>query len=327
MLCIFRKETNPYFNIAAEEYVLKSFSDDVFMLWRNEESLIVGKHQNPFIEIDSSVFFQDQIPVIRRISGGGTVYHDPGNINFTFVFNGEPGKLVDYPRFLNPVITALNDFGIKASIGERNEIMADGLKISGNAQHVYKNRVLHHGTILFSANLDRLNGLLRQTDEIKSKALRSVPGKVTNLASYLAKSMDVEEFQVKLYKTISNQFQNSDDYFFSKNDVIKINKLVNEKYSGWEWNYGYSPDYHLVISLIANHQSFKVNLVIQQGLISNIQFDDRSINGEINHFLNNLKGIRYLPKYLLQHFNLQNASEYFDVSDNNSLVRLFFMSN
>jgi len=175
MLIVNRPHTDPWFNIAAEEYFLKNFQEDIFMLWQNEASIIVGKHQNTLAEINYPYVKENGIPVIRRISGGGTVFHDLGNLNFTFIQNGEKGKLVDFRKFTDPILAVLNKMGVPAVFEGKNDLRVDGLKISGNAEHVFKNRVLHHGTLLFSSVLNDLGKALKvKTDRFTDKAVKSI---------------------------------------------------------------------------------------------------------------------------------------------------------
>ena len=136
MICIQDTQTDPYFNLAAEEYVLKNFSDDVFMLWRNDNAIIVGKHQNTLSEINLDYVKEKGIKVVRRISGGGAVFHDLGNLNFTFIRTGEEGNLVDFKRFTLPIIEVLQKMGVDAKFEGRNDLTIEGKKFSGNAEHV-----------------------------------------------------------------------------------------------------------------------------------------------------------------------------------------------
>ena len=156
MICIADHRTDPYFNLAAEEYLLKSKNEDYFMLWRNEPSIVVGKHQNALAEIDLLYAREKGFKVARRISGGGTVFHDLGNLNFSFISNGEEGKLINYRKYATPIVEVLGMLGIEATFSKRDDILIEGMKISGNASHVYKQRVLHHGTLLFSSDLSDL---------------------------------------------------------------------------------------------------------------------------------------------------------------------------
>ncbi len=162
MRCIKNPETNPYFNLAAEEYVLKNFNDDCFMLWRNRPSIIVGKHQNTLSEININHVKENNIDVVRRLSGGGAVFHDLGNLNFTFIKNvNNESNLVDFKKYTQPIIDVLKHLGVDAKFEGRNDIMINGRKVSGNAEHVFKRRVLHHGTLLFSSVMADLSKVLK----------------------------------------------------------------------------------------------------------------------------------------------------------------------
>ena len=161
MLCIHDKHTDPFFNLAAEEYVLKNFTEDCFMLWRNGPSIIVGKHQNTLAEINLDWVRANNIKVVRRLSGGGAVFHDLGNLNFTFIVSGEDGNLVDFRKFTKPILEVLQKLGVEAKFEGRNDLTIKGMKFSGNAEHVHKNRTLHHGTLLFSSVMADLSQALK----------------------------------------------------------------------------------------------------------------------------------------------------------------------
>jgi lipoate-protein ligase A len=179
--CIQRTETDPYYNIAAEEYLLKTATTDTFMIWRNEPSVVVGKHQNALREINHDYIQSLNLPVIRRISGGGTVYHDPGNINFSFIYTGRKDNLVDFRHFTEPVIRFLQNSGLNAGFEGKNNIMVNGLKVSGNSAHIFRQKVLHHGTLLFNTDLDKLEKAISGGEKrFTDKAVRSVHAEVTN---------------------------------------------------------------------------------------------------------------------------------------------------
>ena len=220
MLLIQRHQTNPYFNIAAEEYVLKHFSEDVFMLWQNEPSVIIGKHQNTLAEINHQYIEQNNIPVVRRISGGGAVFHDLGNLNFTFIKTIHGEDLVDFKRFIDPIISVLKELGIDARQEGHNDIRINGLKCSGNAEHVFKNRVLHHGTILFSSDLETLGiALHSDEDRFTGRAVKSRRSPVTNIISHLPVKISLNEFIEKIYKHLFSKDQNSGYYNLTESDI------------------------------------------------------------------------------------------------------------
>jgi len=268
MLIIDRPQTDPYFNIATEEYLLKTLNEDCFMLWQNEPSVIVGKHQNTLAEINYQFVKQYNIPVIRRISGGGTVFHDLGNLNFSFIQKGEKEKLVDFHRFIDPIVDILNQIGIPARFEGKNDIRVNGLKISGNAEHVYKNKVLHHGTLLFSSELDFLNQALKiEPDRFQSKAIQSKRSEVANISDFLA-NITIGDFKEKIIQHISNIYENAEPYSLTEKDIHEINKLVKNKYNTWKWNFGYSPKYSFEAELPSSKNLIKVN--VNKGIIKSI---------------------------------------------------------
>jgi len=289
MLIIHRPQTNPYFNIAAEEYLLKTLDDDCFMLWQNEPSIIVGKHQNTLAEINYQFASQNNIPVIRRISGGGTVFHDLGNLNFSFIQKGERGKLVDFHRFIDPIIEVLNQLGVPATFEGKNDIRVKGLKISGNAEHVHKNKMLHHGTLLFSSKLDKLNHALKSNyEKFSDKAVQSVRSQVANISDFLKSSISIEEFEEKIIQYISTINDNITFYNLTDSDIKSIEKLVDEKYKTWKWNFGYSPDFKFNNNISIDNKMYNISLCVQKGIITDIQWDIEPESREIVKLLNGL---------------------------------------
>ncbi len=268
MRIILNDNINPFFNIASEEYLLREFTENCFMLYRNRPSVIVGKHQNTLAEINYEFLKKNGIDLVRRLSGGGTVYHDLGNINFTYVLNGEEGKMVDFRRFTQPIISLLSAFNIKAYFGGNNDIRVDGLKISGNAEHVYKKRILHHGTMLYSSNLTQLNEVLKAKEGLyRDKAVKSVRSEVMNLEPLIPGSYDIHAFMKAMYNQIKNEYHDAYHYRFSNADISRINRLINEKYRRWEWNFGYSPDYSINNHCYVHENKHQIYTEVNKGLI------------------------------------------------------------
>jgi lipoate---protein ligase len=285
MRIINRPHTNPYFNIAAEEYLLKNMEKDCFMLWQNEPCIVVGKHQNTLAEINHRFVRENKIPVIRRISGGGTVFHDAGNLNFTFISEGAPEKLVNYRKFVDPVVAVLNDLGIPAQFSGKSDIRVNGLKISGNSEHVFKNKVLHHGTLLFSSELSRLELALKIPDTIfYDKGVKSARTAVGNIVDFLESKISIREFKELVLQRLIKTMTDVEFYDLSAQDNAAIQKQADEKYKSWEWNYGYSPDYQLRNSVMAGKEKWTIVLRVQKGLITELEIfnnDSRCIENQL----------------------------------------------
>ncbi|MCB0823257.1 MAG: lipoate--protein ligase [Bacteroidales bacterium] len=289
MRIINRPQTDPYFNIAAEEYLLKSMDTDCFMLWKNDTSIIVGKHQNSMAEINHGWIHEHKVPVVRRISGGGTVFHDPGNLNYSFIATGARDKLVDFKKYMQPIIEVLNKLGLPARYEGKNDIRVNGLKVSGNAEHVYRNRVLHHGTLLFNAKLSWLNEAIRVNEKsYQDKAVKSIRSKVANIADLLENEISLENFQSLIIDHIQSGFPAVEFYNLTKKDILAIEKLANEKYKTWEWNFAYSPDYEFENVGTGIFQDWKVNLRVRKGWISEFILIKSEKNHPLSDFISTL---------------------------------------
>ena len=299
-LFITSQNDDPAFNLAAEEILLRNHSENIIFFYINKPSVIVGKHQNTLSEINTTYLEENNIPVYRRLSGGGTVYHDPGNINYCIIENGKPGYLVDFVRATTPVVEALKDYGLDARHGKRNDLLAGFKKISGNACHVYKSRAMHHGTLLFSSNLEKLTDSLKaDAMKFKDKSVKSVRSEVTNISALVDKNHTPLEFLTHIGKYLENVFQ-ATPYSFSKKDLEKINTLKEEKYNTWNWNYGYSPTYEFSKRIKSNNYIFSSKLKVEKGIISQIEIksnhpDKKAIDEmsrKIKSNLHNKKTIR-----------------------------------
>lgn len=276
-LCLNPTSTDPYFNLAAEEYFLKNFQEDFFMLWRSQWSVVVGKHQNALAEINHEFVQKNQIPVARRLSGGGTVFHDPGNVNFTFIRNVANISEVNFNVFTVPVVAALQKLGVEAYTTGRNDLLIDGKKISGNAEHVHKNRVLHHGTLLFDSHLANLKGALKvDLSRFEDKAVQSNRSEVTNISEHLSNPISVQEFTDFLFSEISASFPEPQVYKPTSEELAAIQKLSDEKYQTWDWIFGYSPKYRFRNKLETENGEIDIDLLIEKGLLVEV-----SVSGAI----------------------------------------------
>lgn len=272
MLLINNTSTNAYFNLAMEEYFLKNTNEDIFMLWRNESAIIVGKNQNTLSEINYEYVKQNKIKVVRRQSGGGAVFHDLGNINFTFISCND-NSFSDFKRFTMPIIDALKNLNIQAEFSGRNDLLIDNQKFSGNAQYNYKNKVMHHGTLLFSSEINDLSSALKvKPSKFIGKSVKSVKSRVTNIANHLEQDMTVLEFKNYLMNFINSKYENNCLYQLSEEDINEINKLVEDKYNTWQWNFGHSPKYALNNEIKYPGGNIEFSLNVEKGLIKEIKF-------------------------------------------------------
>lgn len=241
MICIDNPYTDAYFNLAAEEYLLEQFPSDVFMLWQNDSSVIVGKHQNVELEVNLAYARENHIKVVRRHSGGGTVYHDGGNVNLTFI---EHTSQPDFGKFTGRMLGILASLGIKAYEDERHTLYIDGLKISGCAQFIRKDNVLFHATLLFSSDLTTLAATLdslqvgpdARLQTKKKHYVPSVKSPVTNICTYLPKPMTLAEFKQHILRDFLKSSADS-SYVFNSKDLMAIEKLRKEKYLTNDWNF------------------------------------------------------------------------------------------
>ena len=273
MLCIIRHETNPYFNLAAEEYVMDHFDRDVFMLWRNEPAIIVGRHQNTLAEINVDFVREHDIPVVRRLSGGGAVFHDLGNLNFTFIAAGQPNVQADFRRFTRPILDALRGLGVNAQFEGRNDLTIDGRKFSGNAEYVHRGRILHHGTLLFSAQMADVAAALRPDPaKFTDKAVKSVRSRVTNISEHLPRPMTVLAFRDTLLRYVMDETPGATLYTFTEDDRRAIEQLRDDKYATWEWNYGHSPRYNYNKRIRTAGGTVEVTLDVAEGVIRSAHF-------------------------------------------------------
>ena len=273
-----QSNSDPYFNLAAEEYFLKNFQENIFMLWRSRSSVVVGKHQNALAEINHEFVRKNKMPVARRLSGGGTVFHDPGNVNFSFIRNVEKISEVNFTVFTVPIVEALKKLGVEAYSTGRNDLLIDGKKISGNAEHVHKNRVLHHGTLLFDSQLEALKGVLKvDLSKFEDKAVQSNRSEVTNIANYLQNPISVEEFTKFLFSEISQNLPGFQVFEPTSEDLEAIQKLSTEKYQTWDWIFGYSPRYRFTNKMETEDGVVYITFLVEHGHITEV-----SLSGAIS---------------------------------------------
>ncbi|UCD79070.1 MAG: lipoate--protein ligase [Desulfobacterales bacterium] len=289
--------TDPTVNLALEEYCYRNLDTrhDYVLFYINQPSIIIGNHQNPFQEVNFEFAARNKIRPVRRISGGGTVYHDPGNLNFSFI-TAFTGDMLDYFKsLLQPVLKSLQHLGVAAQLTEKNNIIVDGKKISGNSQHTDMRRMLSHGTLLFDARLDVLHQVLESKLEIiHSRAIASIRSSVTNVSNHLGRSMNMTNFQANLTAEISDALGRLEEYRLTGGDWAAVYRLAEEKYRSWDWTFGRTPEFSVIHRFKFSAGDVWAQILVKRGIIEDIQFSAHN-NGspDIRSFMDSLIGKRY----------------------------------
>ncbi|MCW8869665.1 MAG: lipoate--protein ligase [Proteobacteria bacterium] len=326
MLCIHHHSTDPYFNLAVDEYIFKHIDEDCFMLWRNDNAIIVGKHQNTLSEINVDYVQDKGIKVVRRMSGGGAVYHDLGNLNFTFTKTYQEAGQVDFHLYTQPILDVLKELGVNAEFQGRNDLVIDGRKFSGNAEYILKNKVLHHGTILFSSHMPDISGALKVNPlKFKDKAVKSVPKRVTNVMDHLSEPISLEDFTQRVMNHIVNTHEDCRPYSLTETDIKAIEKIRDEKYRQWDWNYGHSPDYNFQQGVRSQGGTLEMHLDVHKGVITKCRiFGDFFTTDDISHIEEALIGLRHDKAIIKDRLDDFSIDRYFHNMTREDIIAAMF---
>lgn len=289
--------TDPRINLAIEEYVLKNLDihQTYLLFYINEPSIIIGKNQNTVEEINLEYVEEKEIHVVRRLSGGGAVYHDLGNLNFSFITKDDGESFHNFRKFTEPVIQALQNLGVNAQLQGRNDIVVDGRKISGNAMFATKGRMFSHGTLLFDSKIDSVVSALRvRQDKIESKGIKSIRSRVANISEFLKEPLTMEQFRHLILKNIFHEMEQIPTYELTKQDWEKIHELSEQRYQNWDWNYGKSPKFNSHRSHRFPIGQIDIRLEVEKGKINSCKiFGDFFGVGDVKDIEDNLIGIHY----------------------------------
>ncbi|MDQ8734342.1 lipoate--protein ligase [Paenibacillus sp. LHD-38] len=297
--------TDPSLNLALEEYILRSLpdDDDYLLFYINEPSIIIGKNQNTVEEINAEYVESSGIHVVRRLSGGGAVYHDLGNLNFSFIMKDDGKSFHNFKKFTEPVVRALQELGVDAEMTGRNDLQVGERKISGNAQFSTRGKMFSHGTLLFDSEIENVVSALKvNAEKYVSKSTKSIRSRVANIAEFLKEPLTIEQFRERLLQSIFGQSEEIPFYELTREDWAKVQKLANERYRSWEWNYGRSPAFNVQQKKrIEGAGTFDVRLQVEEGLIAGAAiYGDFFGRGDSNEVALKLIGTRYEAAALKQ---------------------------
>lgn len=320
--------TNPEVNLALEEYVLRNFPLDsnYLILYINEPSVIIGRNQNTLEEINQKYITEKGIHVIRRISGGGAVYHDLGNLNFSFITNHDSRSISNFKQFTAPVIAALKDMGIDAELKGRNDILVGDKKISGTAQFSTTKRMVSHGTLLFNTNIGEVvNALNVKMSKLESKGHKSVRSRVANIVDFMDEKITIQQFKDLLLKYLSQGESTFSHYLLTKPEWDGVQELRARKYATWEWNYGQSPEFNLQRAKRFPIGEIDLRLQVENGYIKSIRiFGDFFGMHPVSDLEGKLTGIRYTREEVSQAIQSFDLSEYFGQINTDDFTELVY---
>lgn len=289
--------TDPTINLAIEEYALINLdiNETYLLFYINEPSIIIGKNQNTIEEINTEYVEKNNIKVVRRLSGGGAVYHDLGNLNFSFITKDDGESFHNFRKFTEPVIRALKKLGVNAELSGRNDIVVEGRKISGNAQFATRGRMFSHGTLMLNSEIDNVVSALRvKKEKIESKGIKSIRSRVANISEFLDQEITMEQFKQLLLQYIFEGEESIPTYELTDKDWEEIHKISEQRYKNWDWNYGKSPKFNYQHSQRFPIGSIDVRLEVNKGIIENCKiYGDFFGVGDVKDIEDRLKGIKY----------------------------------
>ncbi|MCU9594946.1 lipoate--protein ligase [Caldibacillus thermolactis] len=322
--------TDPRVNLAIEEHILKNLdiNESYLLFYINQPSIIIGRNQNTIEEINTKFVEENDIIVVRRMSGGGAVYHDLENLNYSFITKDEGNSIQEnFKKFTQPVINALRKLGANAQLMGRNDIEIDGKKVSGTAQYATGGRMYTHGTLMLNVDLDSVSKALKpKKEKIESKGVKSVRARVGNIKDYINQDMTVEEFKQYILKSVfEEQGLDVQEYVLTDEDWKQIEEISKNKYQTWEWNFGKSPKANISNSHRFPVGTIDVRLNVNRGVIEDVKiFGDFFGWGEIADIENKLKGVRYEKAAIIEALKDVNIQHYFGNIEKEDFIHLVY---
>ncbi|MEC3942262.1 lipoate--protein ligase [Enterococcus mundtii] len=334
MIFVPNENHDPRVNLAIETFLLQEMplEEPILLFYINEPSIIIGRNQNTIEEINREYVEEHGIHVVRRLSGGGAVYHDFGNLNFSFIMPDDGDSFRDFAKVTKPIIQALHELGISgAELKGRNDLVIDGLKFSGNAMYATNGRMFAHGTIMFDSDINEVvNALKVKKEKIVSKGIKSIRSRVTNIKPFLPEEkqgMTTEEFREDILLKIFgvSSVEDVKTYELTEKDWEKINQISEQYYRNWDWNYGKSPDFNFSRQKRFSIGSIEVHLNVSEGIIEDVKiFGDFFGLGDIKDVEQVLTGIKYDKATLQEVVETIDIKKYFGAIEAQDLLELLY---
>ncbi|HEN0833593.1 TPA: lipoate--protein ligase [Streptococcus agalactiae] len=315
MKYIVNTSNDPAYNVALEAYAFQKLTDidEIFILWINEPAIIIGRHQNTIQEINKEFINKNGIHVVRRLSGGGAVYHDLNNLNYTIISNNTQEGAFDFQTFSKPVIDTLAKLGVKAEFTGRNDLEINGQKFAGNAQAYYKGRMMHHGCLLFDVDMSVLGQALKVSkDKIESKGIKSVRARVTNIVDHLSDKITVQEFSDAILAQMKEEYPEMDEYVLSDAELSEIQAMRDNQFATWDWTYGKAPEYTIERGVRYPAGKITTYANVENSTIKSVKiFGDFFGVKPVDDIEKMLEGVRYDYKDVLAALKTVDTSQYF----------------
>ncbi|WP_424555670.1 lipoate--protein ligase [Streptococcus agalactiae] len=315
MKYIVNTSNDPAYNVALEAYAFQKLTDidEIFILWINEPAIIIGRHQNTIQEINKEFIDKNGIHVVRRLSGGGAVYHDLNNLNYTIISNNTQEGAFDFQTFSKPVIDTLAKLGVKAEFTGRNDLEINGQKFAGNAQAYYKGRMMHHGCLLFDVDMSVLGQALKVSkDKIESKGIKSVRARVTNIVDHLSDKITVQEFSDAILAQMKEEYPEMDEYVLSDAELSEIQAMRDNQFATWDWTYGKAPEYTIERGVRYPAGKITTYANVENSTIKSVKiFGDFFGVKPVDDIEKMLEGVRYDYKDVLAALKTVDTSQYF----------------
>lgn len=323
MIYVDNISTDPFFNFALEHYFMaeKKLDDDVFVFWRTSPTLMIGKYQNAAEEINERFVREQGIHVVRRVTGGGTIYTDMGGWQFSFITRGEAGQ-IDFQTYVTPVIEALQSLGVAVEFNSRNDLVIGGRKFSGNAQGMKSGCTLHHGSLLFHTDLEQMVRCLSVDDyKIISKGIKSVRERVTNISEHLTRDVSPEDFKALMVERIRKG--STKEYVMTDVDRARIEEIADQSFRTWEWNYGKAPKFNITKTGRFDGGKMEFRLDVEQGVIKSCRvYGDFFGSMDIEELCEALVGCRYEKESVRERLATLDLAKAFYRIDQDELIDL-----